>query len=80
MRNKRLAAELQAKADFILSNITTSGGGNPVDTDYSWSGNVKVGYDSIWFEIVHHEHSPEWLNGEFTGSDEEGWQLVTREF
>lgn len=80
MRSKNLATELQAKAEEILSTITTSGGGNPVDTDYSWSGNTRTVDGDTWFEIVHSEYEPEWLNGEFHGSDEEGWEHAIRYF
>lgn len=75
-----LTLALQAKAEEILSTITTSGGGNPVDTDYSWSGNIKVADYTTWFEIVHPEHGSEWLNGEMVEADGGVYEHLTKEF
>lgn len=67
------AVELAAKADEILSTITTSGGGNPRDTDYSWTGQTRVADGSVWFQISHPvDGDDEWLNGEFTPEDKNG--------
>lgn len=74
-----LKLDISAMAGSILATLRSSGGGNPIDTNYTWTGNVNVAEESVWFEIAHPMDGNVWLNGEFV--EEDGIdQHVFREF
>lgn len=64
-----LTEAIAAQAEDILDTLTTSGGGNPRDTDYSWTGNTRAEFYTTWFEIVHPVNGTVWLNGEMVEVD-----------